>query len=359
MHRIRSRFRDYIYGPRRTAALLEPHVAGFHRKLFQRVRKGKWKVNVEQVIHVLAAIHRVSDVVIARSIDRNFFLPAWMYVAVIVARVAAGGHNAGHQQRQVCCIPAIQRKLHDARPIHGVFQRRRPCFNLRGRTHTLTIVLNVAKLELNIDLDVFIRLQQNSGSLVAPERRLFNRQRIASNRKRVELILTICPGGRGPDLTRVHGGKRERGARNAGALLIGHGSKERGGIARLRLRNILHHKEKRDAKPRDSARHGKAPGKLALRSKAGNIDGVANQIYVLYISCQEIFCAANYRGPSDPCLPAAINQVDKSGQNEQRRGAQHENAVIQDSRTLQLLGSGGPKAHYALRQDEMHRQLRR
>jgi hypothetical protein len=42
-----------------------------------------------------------------------------------------------------------------------------------------------------------------------------------------------------------------------------------------------------------------------------------NQYMFCIFACQEIFCTANYWGLPGRMLPAAINQVDKSGQNEQ------------------------------------------
>ena len=58
------------------------------------------------------------------------------------------------------------------------------------------------------------------------------------------------------------------------------------------------------------------------------------------------------------CLAAAINPVNKSGQDTERRNPEDENAVIQNAGALQLLRGGGSEAHDALRQKEIHRQLR-
>ncbi len=56
-------------------------------------------------------------------------------------------------------------------------------------------------------------------------------------------------------------------------------------------------------------------------------------------------------------LPPAISEIRKARKNTNRRYGQQEDAFVQHSRSLDLLGCRISRTHYALQKQEHHRQI--
>src|SRR5262249_29125011 len=110
----------HIHRASGTIAGVQSLVAGLDRKLLHRVGEWKRKVVVVQVVHVLAAIERETDIVVPRPVNgERLGSPGPVVAANDIAGVVSVAGDAGGEQCQISRIPAVERQLDDAALVDG------------------------------------------------------------------------------------------------------------------------------------------------------------------------------------------------------------------------------------------------
>src|SRR5262249_52739541 len=108
MDGIGSGLRDYIERAPGKPTEFDAHVAGLSAELLHCVGERKVQIVVDQVVHVGSAVERIPQVVVARTIDADLFLPSRAPGApALVTGVAADRRNAWREQHKVGRIAAI------------------------------------------------------------------------------------------------------------------------------------------------------------------------------------------------------------------------------------------------------------
>ncbi len=172
----------------RTLADLRAHIAGLHGELFHRIRERIRRVDVGQVVLVVAAVQRKPGGVLPRTVDRKLLV---VRGALGAARhAAARADRAGDQQSELQHVAAVQRQFQYPLAIHDVLDggaaglhRRTYGLNLHARVH-------VAHFERDINLRVVAHLEQDAGLLEGLEPGVLNRDLVTADGDQREGVLS-------------------------------------------------------------------------------------------------------------------------------------------------------------------------
>src|SRR5207244_2306661 len=108
--------------------MFRAHVARLDAELLERVGEREGEIKIAKAVHVLAAVERVAEIVVPRTVHGELLLSAR------VVRICEGGiprvvgdsrNDSRRQQRQVRSVTAVERQFDYPARIDRLLERRR------------------------------------------------------------------------------------------------------------------------------------------------------------------------------------------------------------------------------------------
>ena len=176
-------------------AILCVETVGLHAELLQRVRKREGIIGVAHQVFVVRPVQVVADLVRPGAVDRNRFGARNLFrVSLLRARIAGRQiYSAGHQQRQVGGVSAVERNIHQARLLNHLAEHGADGVDLHGGCFDGDALGRCADLQLHVHVADLIG-QQYDVLVVALESLRFHGDRIGRRRQRRDVELARAVG---------------------------------------------------------------------------------------------------------------------------------------------------------------------